>query len=95
MSLDVKLQWKEYIRKEKHSWILNTEKLYYLFGRNSELQHKKSLTCRTEINMDIGIQFLGYASETNVQMIKKFHNKVLRGIANEMAVGTGGTAIYT
>jgi hypothetical protein len=42
MTLDAKLRWKEYIKKKRDEFNIKFRKMYWLFGRNSELSvHNK------------------------------------------------------
>jgi hypothetical protein len=83
MTLDTKLQWKEHI-KMKHDE-LNTEfrKMYWLLGHNSELSIYNKLILYKQVLRPVwsyGIQLWGCASDSNIQVIQRFQNKVLKCI---------------
>jgi uncharacterized protein YeeX (DUF496 family) len=85
MTLDAKLRWKEHIKKKRHELIIKFRKMYWLLGRNSELSIHNKLTLYKQVIRPAwiyGIHLWGYASESNIQVIQRFQNKVLKCIVN-------------
>jgi hypothetical protein len=80
MTLDVKLRWK------KHDEInIKFRKMYWLLGHNSELSVHNKLTLYKQVICPVwsyGIQLWGCASESNIQVIQRYQNKVLKCIVN-------------
>jgi hypothetical protein len=85
MTLDAKLRWKEHIKKKRDELNIKFRKLYWLLGRNSELSiHNKIILYKQVLRpvWSYGIQLWGCASASNIQMIQRFQNKVLKCIVN-------------
>ena len=60
-------------------------RMYWLLGRNSELSVHNKLTLYKQILRPVwsyGIQLWGCASESNIQVIQRYQNKVLKCIVN-------------
>jgi hypothetical protein len=59
--------------------------MYRLIGRNSELSAHNKLTLYKKVIRPVwsyGIQLWGCASESNIQVIERYQNKVLKCIVN-------------
>lgn len=85
LTLDVKLRWKEHVKKKKEELNLKYRKMLWLLGRNSELSTCNKLLLYKQILKPIwtyGIQLWGCTKETNRSILQRFQNKVLRGIVN-------------
>jgi hypothetical protein len=65
MNLDVKLRWKEHIKKKRDELNIKFKKMDWLLGRNSELSVHNQLTLYTQVIRPVwsyGIQLWGCAS---------------------------------
>jgi hypothetical protein len=85
MTLDAKLRWKEHIKKKRDELNTKFRKMYWLLGRKSELSiHNKLILYKQLIRpvWSYGIQLWGCASESNIQVIQCYQNKVLKCIVN-------------
>jgi hypothetical protein len=85
MTLDAKLRWKEHIIEKRDELNIKFRKMYWLLGRNSELStHNKIVLYKQVIRpvWNYGIQLRGCASDSNIQMIQRYQNKVLKCIVN-------------
>jgi hypothetical protein len=85
MTLDAKLQWKEHIKKNCDELNIKFRKMYWLLGRNFELSVHNKLTLYKQVIRPVwsyGIQLWGCASESNIQLIQRYQNKVLKCIVN-------------
>lgn len=85
MTLDAKLRWKEHVMKKKEELNIKFRKIYWLIGRNSELSTYNKLQIYRQVLKPVwtyGIQLWGCTKKTNVKIIQKFQNKVLRCIVN-------------
>jgi uncharacterized protein YeeX (DUF496 family) len=85
MTLDAKLPWKEHIKKKHDELNIKFRKMYWLLGRNSELPvHNKIILCKQVIRpiWSYGIQLWGCASDSNIEVIQRYQNKVLKCIVN-------------
>lgn len=85
MNLDAKLRWKEHIKKKREELNLKYRKLYWLLGRHSELSIRNKLMVYKQVLKPVwtyGIQLWGCACSSNINIIQRFQNKVLRGIVN-------------
>jgi hypothetical protein len=83
MTLDAKLRWKEHIKKKHDDLNIKFRKMYWLLGRNSEVStHNKIILYKQVIRpvWSYGIQLWGCASYSNIQVIQRYHNKVLKGV---------------
>jgi hypothetical protein len=79
MTLDAKLRWKE----KSDELNIKFRKMYWLLGRNSELSvHNKLILYKQVIRpvWSYGIQLWGCASDSDIQMIQRYQNKVLKCI---------------
>jgi uncharacterized protein YeeX (DUF496 family) len=85
MTLDAKLLWKEHIKKKRDELNIKFRKIYWLLGRNSELSVHNKLTLYKQVIRPLwsyGIQLWGCANESNIQVIQRYQNKVLKCIVN-------------
>jgi hypothetical protein len=85
MTLDAKLRWKEHIKKKRDELNIKFRKMYWLLGCNSELSVNNKLTLYKQVIravLSYGIQLWGCASESNIQVIQRYQNKVLKCIDN-------------
>jgi hypothetical protein len=85
MTLDAKLRWEEHIKEKRDELNIKFRKMYWLLGRKSELSiHNKLILYKQVIRpvWSYGIQLWGCASESNIQVIQCYQNKVLKCIVN-------------
>lgn len=85
ITLDAKLRWKAHVKKKREELGLRYKKMYWLLGRYSQLSIHNKLLLYKQVLMPVwtyGIQLWGCAKKTNVQIIQRFQNKVLRAIVN-------------
>jgi hypothetical protein len=85
MTLDTRLRWKAHVKKKRNELGLRYSKIYWLIGRNSSLSTYNKLLIYKQILKPIwmyGIQLWGCASQSNIGIIQRFQNKVLRNIVN-------------
>jgi uncharacterized protein YeeX (DUF496 family) len=76
---------KSIFRKKRDELNMKIRKMYWLLGRNSELSVHNKLTLYKQVIRPVwsyGIQLWGYASESNIQVIQHYQNKVLKCIVN-------------
>jgi hypothetical protein len=79
MILDVKLRWKEHNKKKSDELNIKFRKMYWLLEHNSELPiHNKPILYMQVLRpvWSYGIQLWGCASESNIQVIQRYQNKV-------------------
>lgn len=85
MTLDVRLRWKAHVKKKREELELKYKKLHWLLNRNSALSMHNKILIYKQVLMPVwtyGIQLWGCTKQSNVQVIQRFQNKVLREIAN-------------
>jgi uncharacterized protein YeeX (DUF496 family) len=85
MTLDAKLRWKEHIKKKCDRLNIKFRKMYWLLGRNSELSVHNKITLYKQVIRPVcsyGIQLWGCASDSDIQVIQRYQNKVLKCIVN-------------
>lgn len=85
MTLDAKLRWKAHVKKKKDELDLRYKRMYWLLGRHSALTVHNKMLLYKQVLMPVwtyGIQLWGCTKKSNVQIIQRFQNKVLRGIVN-------------
>lgn len=83
--LDRRLTWREHIWKKRLQMNLMFKKMYWLLGRKSQLNlHNKVLIYKCVIKpvWTYGLQLFGTASNSNIEILQRFQNKVLRNIVN-------------
>lgn len=85
MHLDRRLTWKKHIFTKRKQLGLKFQKMYWLIGRQSKLTLANKLLLYKTILKPIwtyGIQLWGTASNSNIEILQRFQNKVLRNIVN-------------
>jgi uncharacterized protein YeeX (DUF496 family) len=85
MTLDAKLRWKEHNKEKRDRLNIKFRKMYWFLGRNSELSVHNKIILYKQIMRPVwnyGIQLRGCPSESNIQMIQRYQNKVLMCIVN-------------
>jgi uncharacterized protein YeeX (DUF496 family) len=76
---------KSILRKKRDELNIKFSKIYWSLGRNSELSVHNKLTLYKQVVLPVwsyGIQLWGRASESNIQVIHRYQNKVLKCIVN-------------
>jgi hypothetical protein len=84
-NLDAKLRWKEHIKEKRDELNIKFRKMYWLLGRNSELSVHNTVTLYKQVIhpfWSYGIQLWGCTSDSNIQVIQRLQNKVLKCIVN-------------
>jgi hypothetical protein len=79
------LRWKEHIKRKCDELNIKFRKMYWLLGHNSELSVHNKLTLYKEVMCPFwsyGIQLWGYASDSNIQVIQRYQNRVLKCVVN-------------
>jgi hypothetical protein len=85
MTLDSKLRSKVHIKIKPDELNIKFRKMYWLLGRNSKLSiHSKIILYKQVIRpvWNYDIQLWGCASDSNIEVIKFYQNKVLNYIVN-------------
>jgi hypothetical protein len=85
MTLVVKLQWKEHIKKKRDELNIKFVKMYWMLGRNSELSIHNIIMLYKQVIRPVwsyDIQLWRCASDSNIQAIQCYQNKVLRRTVN-------------
>lgn len=85
MTLDAKLRWKVHVKKKKEELEIRYRKMHWLLGRNSKLTTYNKLLLYQQVLKPIwtyGIQLWGCTKKSNIEIIQRFQNKVLRGIVD-------------
>jgi hypothetical protein len=85
MTLDAKLQWKEHIKKKRDELNTKFRKMYWLLLRNSEVSIHNKLILYKKVMCPVwsyGNQLWGCASESDIEVVQRFKNKVLNSIVN-------------
>ena len=85
ITLDARLRWKAHVKKKREEIGLKYKKMYWLLGKHSNLSTYNKLLLYKQILKPIwtyGIQLWGCAKKTNIDIIQRFQNKVLRSIVN-------------
>ncbi len=85
MTLDAKLRWKAHVKKKSEELRFKYRKMYWLMGRNSSLSTYNKLLLYKQILKPIwtyGIQLWGCTKQSNVNIIQRFQNRVLRNIVD-------------
>lgn len=81
--LDKRLTWRSHIWNKRLHLNSKFSKMYWLFGKNSHLSTESKLLLYKVILKPVwtyGIQLWGSASSSNLKIIQRFQNKVLRTI---------------
>lgn len=85
ITLDAKLRWKAHVKKKREELGIKYRNMYWLIGRNSTMSLHNKLLIYKQILRPVwtyGIQLWGCAKQSNVGIIQRFQNKVLRNIAD-------------
>lgn len=85
LHLDSRLTWKKHIFTKRKQLGLLVRKFYWLIGRTSQLSLESKLILYKAVLKPIwtyGIQLWGTASHSNIEIIQRFQNKMLRIITN-------------
>jgi hypothetical protein len=83
MALDTKLRWKEHIKMKRDELNIKFRKMHWLLGHNSELFIYNKLILYKQVLQPVwscGIQLWGCTSDSNIQVIQRFQNKVVKCI---------------
>ena len=83
--MDRRMTWRPHILAKRNQLGLKLQHLYWLLGRKSELTtENKLLLYKTVLNpiWTYGIQLWGTASNSNIEILQRLQNKVLRVIVN-------------
>jgi len=83
--LDRRLTWQKHIFTKRKQLGLKLRNMYWLIGKNSQLSLDNKLLLYNSIIKPIwtyGIQLWGSASKSNIAIIQRFQNKVLRVITD-------------
>ena len=85
MTLDTKLRWNAHVKKKRDELGFKYKKMYWLIGRHSSLSINNKLLLYKQVLKPVwtyGIQLWGCTKQSNVNIIQRFQNKVLREIVN-------------
>ncbi|CAK1547668.1 unnamed protein product [Leptosia nina] len=85
MHLDRRLTWRDHIKAKKKQADKKYRDMYWLLGRNSALSLENKLVIYKSILKPIwtyGIQLWGSASHSNIEILQRFQNKVLKALSN-------------
>lgn len=83
--LDRRLTWQKHIFTKRKQLGLKLRNMYWLIGRKSQLTIENKLLIYKSILKPIwtyGIQIWGSASKSNLEIIERFQNKILRIVTN-------------
>jgi hypothetical protein len=83
--LDSRLTWQKHIFTKRKQLCFKLHRMYWIIGRKSELSlENKLLIYKTILNpiWTYGILLWGTASNSNIEILQRFQNKVLRSIVN-------------
>jgi hypothetical protein len=85
LHLDRRLTWKEHIKAKRQELNLRYRDLHWLMGRNSKLSIDNKLLIYKATLKPVwmyGIQLWGSASNSNISMLQRMQNIILRNIAS-------------
>jgi hypothetical protein len=85
MTLDAKLRWKAHIKKKQGELQIKFRKMYRLLGHRSELSMYNKLLLYTQVLRPVwtsGVQLWGCAKGSNIDIIQRYQNKMLRFLDN-------------
>lgn len=85
ITLDAKLRWKAHVKKKREELELRYKKMYWLLGKHSSLSVQNKILLYKQVLMPVwtyGAQLWGCTKQSNIQIIQRFQNKVLKGIVN-------------
>jgi len=83
--LDRKLTWQKHIFTKRRQVGLQLHRMYWIIGRKSKLSLENKLLIYKTILKPIwtyGISLWDTASNSNIEILQRFQNKVLRSIVN-------------
>lgn len=83
--LDRRLTWQKHIFTKRKQLGLKLRNMYWLIGHKSQLNLNNKLLIYKAILKPIwsyGIQLWGSASKSNIEIIQRFQNKILRIVTN-------------
>lgn len=83
MNLDAKLRWKVHVKKKREQLSIKARKMYWLMGKHSNLPVECKLMLYKQVLRPIwtyGIQLWGCTKPSNVLIIQRFQNQILRSI---------------
>lgn len=85
MTLDAKLRWSEHVKKKREELNIKYKKMNWLLGSKSQLSMRNKTLVYNQVLKPVwtyGAQLWGCASKSNIEIIQKFQNKVVRGIVD-------------
>ncbi|RZF44127.1 hypothetical protein LSTR_LSTR013199 [Laodelphax striatellus] len=85
MTLDTRLRWKAHVKKKREELGIRYSKILLVDRKKFNtflLQQDSHLQANPETHMDVWNPTLGLCSKSNVDIIQRFQNKVLRNIVN-------------
>jgi len=85
MTLDAKLRWKVHVKEKREELGLKYRQMYWLMRRRSALTTQNKLVLYKQILKPVwtcGIQLWGCTKPSNIAIIQRFQNKILRAIVN-------------
>ena len=81
ITLDRRSTWKQHIIDKSKQLKVKLKKFYWLIGRRSNLSTQSKITLyKTIIKPVYGIQLWGTASNSNIEILQRFHTKTLRSL---------------
>jgi hypothetical protein len=87
MTLGAKLWWKEHNNEKSDELNIKFRIMYWLLGRNSELLAHNRLILYRQVICPVwsnGIQLRGWTSDSSIEMIQRYQNKVLKCIVSAL-----------
>jgi hypothetical protein len=84
MTLDAKLRWKAHVKEKREQLGLKYKSMYWLMERRSAMSTHNTLVLYKQILKPVwtyGIQLWGCTKPSNIAIIQRFQNKVLRNVA--------------
>ncbi|KAK9878385.1 hypothetical protein WA026_021692 [Henosepilachna vigintioctopunctata] len=85
ITLNAKLLLKAHVKSKREELGLKYKKMYWLLGKHSTFSTYNKLLLYKQIFKPVwtyGIQLWGCAKKTNIDIIQRFQNKVLRNVVN-------------
>jgi hypothetical protein len=85
LNLDRRLTWRAHITAKRHQLNTQFHRMYWIIGRKSEMSIENKLLiykCILKPIWSYGVPLWGTASNSNIEILQRFQNKVLRTIAN-------------
>jgi hypothetical protein len=82
---NAKLRWKAQVKEKREEFGLKYKKMYWLMGRRSVLSIHNKLMLYKQILKPVwtyGIQLWRCTKQSNIDIIQRFQNKVLRNTVN-------------